>query len=323
MNLDKHELDGERHATFQGSDDALTAALERGDLDDVEVLLVQGKKLRSIPLALGRLASLRRLQIDAPNIEHLSEGLTGLTGLERLTVSRLRSVKELPRGWGRMKSLSAVDLELPSVTTIPEDFGELPIRGRLDLWSFDKVTALPDSVGLMSGVTWLRCPPKLTRLPSRIGGMKALEEISATRLEALPDDIGELEKLRILHVNDCRLKALPESLGRCVALEELRAVNNELRALPDLAALQRLRVLALAGNPLDNPPAWLGELRALRILDYRVTGAIDSIPPSLAQLTTLPAADAWGQGLQLPWGAEQAARASGVLDALGPRISFG
>lgn len=84
----------------------------------------------------------------------------------------------------------------------------------------------------------------------------------------LPDEIGVLTELRVLHVygdpalSHPLLEQISPALAKCTKLEELLVNDNDLRALPaELAKLTGLTSLSVAGNRLANLPtavqAWV------------------------------------------------------------------
>lgn len=77
----------------------------------------------------------------------------------------------------------------------------------------------------------------------------------------LPDAIGKLDALRLLHLYGDRkqpyplLKKVSPEIGRCVNLEELLLNQNDLEALPtSIAKLQKLKFLSIGDNHLRNLP---------------------------------------------------------------------
>ncbi len=84
-------------------------------------------------------------------------------------------------------------------------------------------------------------------------------------IKVLPDSIGALTELRVLHLYGDRALKLPllekisPAIARCTKLEELLLNNNELKTLPkEIVGLKNLTTLSLADNPLsDLSPAVL------------------------------------------------------------------
>jgi len=60
----------------------------------------------------------------------------------------------------------------------------------------------------------------LTKLPDSIGDLKQLEILHAydTKLEQIPSIIGNLSRLTVLNLNSNRLKALPKEIGNLQSL---------------------------------------------------------------------------------------------------------
>lgn len=106
-------------------------------------------------------------------------------------------------------------------------------------------------------------------------------------VEVLPDDIGNLTRLRTLYANWCRLTELPDTLGRLVALEDLWLNNNELTRLPDsFARLLRLKKLSLDANRLGRFPEEV--LRLTQLEELRLTdNGIAVLPEEIGDLTEL------------------------------------
>ena len=80
--------------------------------------------------------------------------------------------------------------------------------------------------------------------------------ISSNRLKALPDSIGQLERLRVLNTSYNRLKALPDSIGNLKWLEHLDLQDNQhLKVLPAaLARATRLKEIKLDSMRFIYPP---------------------------------------------------------------------
>jgi len=70
-------------------------------------------------------------------------------------------------------------------------------------------------------------------------------------LDAIPDEVFDLRRLRVLRLNDNRIGALSPAVARLVELDELDLTNNDLGTLPpELGLLTGLRWLGVEGNML-------------------------------------------------------------------------
>ncbi|XP_073102632.1 putative disease resistance protein RGA3 [Elaeis guineensis] len=99
-------------------------------------------------------------------------------------------------------------------------------------------------------------------------------DLSGTRLESLPDSVGDLLHLRYLNVSKTEIKELPESIGCLVNLEVLNLSGcGYLHTLPKaITKLCNLRCLCLQGIPLTHVPKGIGKLKHLNHLQGFVIG---------------------------------------------------
>lgn len=93
----------------------------------------------------------------------------------------------------------------------------------------------------------------LTKVDMSIFDNVNLEELNLSYnnlADALPSQIGNLKKLRILKAGSNQLTGVPAEVGQLSNLEVLDLSNNQLTGLPyELANLKKLRTLNLSGNP--------------------------------------------------------------------------
>ena len=148
-------------------------------------------------------------------------------------------------------------------------------------------------------------PPGLGRLVN----LEALELACLEKLEDLPEELGQLQKLEELVIdngNGCSMNvALPRSVGRLTNLRVLRlygaldgrdvapegpARNAPSKVLPDeLAELQKLEELDLGRNGLGSLPPQVASLRGLKklSLDYNDMRELPSFVGDLPNLREL------------------------------------
>ena len=115
-------------------------------------------------------------------------------------------------------------------------------------------------------------------LPPELAKMKNLERLCFDGLTSLPLEIGALDSLRFLHLNDHNLTALPPEIGNLSNLRELHLQGNALTALPpEIGRLTALEKLNLAGNPITDSAlehlAPLENLQWVLLRDTKVTEA--------------------------------------------------
>ena len=113
--------------------------------------------------------------------------------------------------------------------------------------------------------------------------------IEGTDISSLPDNIGQLTKLKHFHINSlnhgARLTSLPESFGNLESLEYFAATGIGLESIPEsFSKLKNLKYFEAYLNPLKKLPNKLGDLKNLELL---MVSTDENIPASVAKLTKL------------------------------------
>jgi hypothetical protein len=143
--------------------------------------------------------------------------------------------------------------------------------------------------GELAGITRLQLRCGLTEFPRKIFDLAdSLEilDLSGNQLNALPDDLPRLHKLRVIFCSDNPFTELPEVLGQCQQLSMVGFKANRIthvspRALPPL-----LRWLILTDNALTSLPAEIGQCTQMQKLAL-AGNQLRSLPPELANCTRL------------------------------------
>jgi Leucine-rich repeat (LRR) protein len=106
-----------------------------------------------------------------------------------------------------------------------------------------------------SGVVVDRSGQGLSRFPSELLERTDIEELDISNNQmtgALPAEIGQLSKLRVLDASDNAFTGIPAEIGQLSQLEVLDFSNNQLTGLPhELGNLKELKELDLSGNDVS------------------------------------------------------------------------
>lgn len=115
--------------------------------------------------------------------------------------------------------------------------------------------------GALAGAVRLDLQCGLTEFPREIFELAdTLEVLNLTgnALEALPEDLGRLKKLRILFCSNNQFTELPPVLAQCPQLSMVGFKSNRIESVPGEALPKALRWLILTDNRLRSLPAELG-----------------------------------------------------------------
>ncbi|MFP2962801.1 leucine-rich repeat domain-containing protein [Myxococcus sp. 1LA] len=135
--------------------------------------------------------------------------------------------------------------------TFPRDTKDLFLMGR-------RLGVIPELIGEFSELERLTVKHahllQVSGALSRLTKLKQLDLAWNPKLETLPPELGQLEGLESLNLDNTGVRALPETLGQ----------------------LTRLKYLGLKATPMTTLPPWLSRLSSLKHLDLHQT----DLPPA-------------------------------------------
>eukprot|EP01018_Ginkgo_biloba_P035316 Gb_35065 [translate_table: standard] len=262
-------------------DEEVVRILQETSEKQLEKVELQGRNLRFLPEAFGRLSMLVSLNLSNNKFQVLSDSIAGLVSLEILDLS-CNLLASLPDSIGLLKSLKLLNVSSNKLKTLPDSISRCSELIELDA-SYNQLIYLPTNLGqelvkLQKLSVHLN---KLRSLPSSVCEMKSLRylDVHFNELRSLPAAIGNLTNLQVLNAssNFSDLVSIPDSIGELINLVELDLSNNQIRQLPySFGSLQNLKKLSLDQNPLLIPPEEIvkqgvdavTEYMAKRWLDY-------------------------------------------------------
>ncbi len=162
---------------------------------------------------------------------------------------------------------------------------------KVDLYGINW-TSLPPTIGQLKELKLLRImESKIQELPDEIGELTSLDKLdfSFNPLTKIPSTIGKLKQLKILRLsgNGASFNRLPDEIGQLEGLEELILAQNSFKQIPAaIGNLQNLKSLNLSSNRLTTLPKQIGSLTNLEILDAG-GNQLQEIPSEFQHLTQL------------------------------------
>ncbi|MDX2306228.1 MAG: leucine-rich repeat domain-containing protein [Microscillaceae bacterium] len=200
--------------------------------DTVFILNLGGQKLGNFPKEIFQLKKLQQLILYSNQITEIPAEISQLTNLQYLDLYN-NQLKDLPTTLAALQNLEYLDLGDNRLKNIPESFFSLPNLKNLFIYG-NKLNQIPSRITELANLQTLRLGGGFTFLS---GG---------NRIRKLPDNIGQLNRLKELYLPDNRLRRLPDSFQELDSLRWLDLSNNRFERLPTvLEGLEGLEYLTL------------------------------------------------------------------------------
>ncbi|KAH9782249.1 ADP-ribosyl cyclase/cyclic ADP-ribose hydrolase [Citrus sinensis] len=296
---------------------------ELGNLQALNMLIIDGTAIRELPEGLGQLALLSKLELkNCSELEYISSSIFKLKSLESIEISNCSNLKGFPEipfcnidgsGIERIPSSVLKLNKCSKLESLPSSLCMFKSLTSLEIIDCKKLERLPDELGNLEALEELRVegtgirevPKSLAQLalsklklkkcssfeslPSRLyvsKSLTSLEIIDCKNFMRLPDEIGNLEYLKVLTIKGTAIREVPESLGKLSSLEWLVLSDNNLQIIPEsLNQLSSLVSLKLSNNNLERIPERLDPLSSLKYLDL-FENNLDRIPEYLRSFPT-------------------------------------
>ncbi|XP_009779558.1 TMV resistance protein N-like isoform X1 [Nicotiana sylvestris] len=209
--------------------------------------------------------------------------------LEYLDLDFCSSLEKFPEIHGRMKPEIQIHMKRSGIRELPSSIIQYQTHITfLDLSAMKNLVALPSSICRLKSLVSLNVSgcTKLESLPEEIGDLENLEEFYAryALISRPPSTIVRLNKLKILKfggLHDGVHFLFPPVAEGLRSLEhlDLTCCNLIDEGLPeDIGCLSSLKELYLSGNNFEHLPRSIAQLGALRILDLRNCKRLTQLP---------------------------------------------
>ncbi|XP_059628661.1 TMV resistance protein N-like isoform X2 [Cornus florida] len=226
---------------------------------------------------------------DCKNLKRFSNGIH-LESLQTFILSGCLKLENCPEILGDMVCLSELYLDRTAIKELPSSIEHLTSLTLMDLSECKYLTSLPRTICRLSCLKTLTLSgcSKLEELPEDLGNIKSLEEFHAskTAIKQLPSSINHLEGLKVLSLSGCK-GTISQSFFSSWFLPRKRE-DSMCLVLPSLTGLYSLTELDLSDCNLSQEgiPSDLGSLSSLKELNLSRNNFV-SLPATISHLSQL------------------------------------
>ncbi|MEY3443743.1 MAG: hypothetical protein RLZZ519_2024 [Bacteroidota bacterium] len=262
------------------------------DADKVDSIWFAVKNWKTLPIGIGRIKGLRRLDLSSNKLVTLPDEMRLLQDLEFLDLGS-NGIKQFPTLLFDLGKLEVLDLSFNDLSKLPNELAQFKKLKSLRIF-YHKFAAFPAVLEQMTqlealdlgaaddGPAWKEFPMgilklrnlrslKLSRhwMPSVPEALQELPleelEVETNRLPEFPHWLTTMKGLKRLNIFKNRsIDHLPEDIGKMTGLEELNIGKTLITKLPDaFSKLQNLRDLDISGLKFEDPAATLAILKQL------------------------------------------------------------
>uniref|UniRef100_A0A7N2MFZ4 ADP-ribosyl cyclase/cyclic ADP-ribose hydrolase n=1 Tax=Quercus lobata TaxID=97700 RepID=A0A7N2MFZ4_QUELO len=276
-----------------------------GNMSCLSKLSLNKTAIIGLPLSIEHLIGLIELDLrDCENLSSLPNGCYSSMSLKSLNLSRCSKLDELPENLGNIKTLKELDVSGTAIMGLPLSIEHLIGLIKLDLRDCKNLSSLPNGCYSSMSLKSLNLSgcSKLDELPENLGNIETLEELdmSGTAITGLPLSIEPLIGLIKLDLSGCsKLDELPENLGNIETLEELDVSGTAITGLPlSIEHLIGLIKLDLRDcKNLSSLPNGCYSSMSLKSLNLSGCSKLDELPENLGNIKTLEELDVSGTAI--------------------------
>ncbi|KAF3637562.1 putative pectinesterase/pectinesterase inhibitor 46-like [Capsicum annuum] len=259
-----------------------------GQMPNLEKLnLSNCKNLVGVHESLGNLTRLWYLNLShCPKLRSLSKNIH-LESLEKLLLWDCTKLESFPQIICLIPKLSELHLEGTGIKELPESI--INLSGLVSI----NLSSCKDLESITYSICGLRCLrtlnlsgcSKLETLPETLGQLETLEEllVDGTAIIKLPSTVSEMENLKILSFSGCRKKKKDTAFWKSSLSFRL---NVKLTSLPNVRRITRRSNAARNKKPEISRPSLSG-LSVLKKLDLSDSDLVVEIAADIWQLSSL------------------------------------
>ncbi|XP_010455633.1 PREDICTED: disease resistance protein RPS4-like [Camelina sativa] len=226
--------------------------------ENVEVLLLDGTAIKSLPESIESLRKLALLNLkNCKKLKHLSSDIYKLKRLQELILSGCSQLVVFPEIKEDMESLEILLLDDTAITVMPKMMHLSNIKTFSLCGTSTQVSVsmffMPPTLGCsrLTDLYLSRC--SLYKLPGNIGGLSLLQSLclSGNNIENLPESFNQLHNLKWFDLKFCKmlksLPVLPQNLQYLDA-HECESLETLVNPLTPLTVGERIHSMFIFSN---------------------------------------------------------------------------
>ncbi|KAM3731589.1 hypothetical protein ACB098_12G175200 [Castanea mollissima] len=256
-----------------------------------QLILQRCIKLSKIHASLGNLKWITRLDLNGCKCLESLPPKINLESLEIFILSGCSRLKKFPEVVGNMSKLLELYLNKTAIKELPLSVEHLTGLIKLDLRDCKNLSSLPNVCCCLMSLKNLNLSgcSKINELPENLGNIKGLEklDVSKTAITELPSSLVLLKNLKALSLHECEgLSSISSNKLIGFPLMQKRRVDPTGMLGRSLSNLWSLTELNLSYCHLQAIPNGLGCLSSLEYLDLRGNNFV-CLPESTTRLSNM------------------------------------
>ena len=221
----------------------------------ITTLILSNNRLKVIPDCIGLLNQLRILDLSSNQISYVGCSLLSSTSLNELYLhsNKLSDSNELDNGLKGLNQLMILDLRFNQLSSFPS-LSDLFSLTQL-FFDFNPILSPPSPQFYSSSSSLQKLSlfgtqlnPTLVEILNGITKQIQILNLSASKIQSLPKEIGYLKCLIELNLQSNRLSILPPQMDGMISLKILDISDNQFSSIHSITVLSQLDLIELNIN---------------------------------------------------------------------------